>query len=97
MPEFRAGLQPAASIELRHAGGSAGAAGRAVDGLFAVEDVVAGTVFGVLRYAGPHDVAQATDGRLLGMDELAHLVQALAQDRAPADQVGGVVVAHVTE
>ena len=74
---------------LRHARRGAGAAGRAVDRLVAVEHGVAGMGLGLGRRAGPQDVA---DSPLIagfsGWTKLYFAFSAPAQLRAPAQQVG---------
>ena len=57
--EVVADLQFAARRLLRHARRRAGAAGRTVDRLLAVEDGVAGMRLRVMRPARPQDVAEA--------------------------------------
>src|SRR6185437_12005668 len=61
MDELVAEGELALGDEMGHARRGAGAAGRAVDRLFAVEDGVAAMRLGVARLAGPHDVADAAD------------------------------------
>jgi hypothetical protein len=77
--EVISGLELAFRRPLRHAGRCAGATGRAVDGLVAIEDGVAGMGFRSGRCAGPQDVAQAADVGFFRMDKLVLAVEALPQ------------------
>src|SRR3546814_20611059 len=75
MHEAVADLQLALRVKLRHARRGAGAAGAAVDRLVGVEHGVAGIGFRPGRLAGPQDVADAADGRVLRVDDLHLLVE----------------------
>jgi hypothetical protein len=77
----------ALSGQLRHAGGGAGAAWRAVDRLVAIEDGVAAMGARVPRCAGPLDVAHAADRCILGMHDLDRIAHQLADDRAEAQDI----------
>src|SRR3546814_17972388 len=79
MHEAVADLQLALRVKLRHARRGAGAAGAAVDRLVGVEHGVAGIGFRPGRLAGPQDVADAADGRVLRVDDLHLLVEGAAQ------------------
>src|SRR6516225_11676462 len=69
---------------LRDPRGSAGAAGRAVDRLLAIEDGIAGMRLRMMRFSRPKDVTEPGDGRILGMDEGIFLVDQPANDRRQA-------------
>src|SRR3546814_15686857 len=79
MHEAFADLPLALRVKLRYARRSAGAAGAAVDRLVGVEHGVAGIGFRTGRLAGPPDVADAADGRVLRVDDLHLLVEGAAQ------------------
>ncbi len=82
---------------LRHARGSAGAAGRAIERLVAVEDGVAGVGLRMGRHAGPEDMREALDGGVLRVDEIVFGVERRPQLRAPAQQVRRVDVGDVAD
>ena len=84
-----ADLELAPRRELRHPARGAGAAGRAVDRLLAVEHRIACIRLRVVRRAGPEHVAEPVDGRVLGVDELVFLVDQAAHHRREALDVEG--------
>src|SRR5262245_3584782 len=76
-------LELALGRPLRHARARASAAGRAVDGLVAVEHGVAAGGAGAQCLARPHDVREAGDLGLLRVLELVLGAERLAYPRAP--------------
>jgi hypothetical protein len=90
-----ADLELALGRQLRHACRGAGAAGRAVDRLVAIEHRVARVRALGLWRAGPQDVAEPLDGRVLGMLEGVFGIEVLAQHRAHLHQLAGGEIRHV--
>src|SRR5690606_16438046 len=95
MHEIVSRLEPAFGMKLGHPRRGARAAGRAVDRLGAIEDGVARMGLRVPRGTGPQNMRKSTDSVVDRMHETVRLVQALPQDRAPADQVSRRMVRHV--
>lgn len=77
---------------LCHARRGTRTAGRAVDGLIAVKNRVAGRRSRVNDRARPFDVAEAVDGGIVGMNEGVFFVDALAQYPRPTDELLGFVM-----
>ena len=97
MDEAVANLQPALGGELRHPCRGSGATGRAVNGLVAIEDRVAGIRVRVHRLSRPQDMGQAADRRMQRMDEVVFRVERGPQSGGQGDQLSGRVVRHVPE
>ncbi len=82
---------------LRHARRGARAAGRAVDGLVAVKNGIAGRGGRVNDRARPFDVAEAVDGGVVGVNEGVFFVDALAQYARPTDELFGFIMLQPRE
>src|ERR1700722_2549063 len=82
MDEIVTDLELPLRCEMRHARRGTGAAGRTVDPALAKEDRVPGVRRLVPRRACPHDVADALDARIFGMDQRHRLVGKPADHRA---------------
>src|SRR5262245_38703277 len=90
-------LQFPLGSKLRHASGGTRSAGRAINRLVAIEDGIAGMRFRARWRARPQDMAETIYLGFLRMLEAVALVQALAQHRAPADEVQCAIIGKVTE
>src|SRR5207253_7793406 len=78
-----------------HARRGPGAARAAIDRLLAIEDRIARIRLRILRLAGPQDMADALDRRILRMHAGGGLVQQTAHNGREAQNVTRRKVAHV--